>query len=668
MIKRLLLAVAMLCAVTEAQVPVTPISQPRVTFVNAAGQPCAGCTLASFAAGTTTPLATYTDGSGISQNTNPIILDASGGAFIWLGTNSYKLILKDSLGNIIWSVDGVKAGQLLPCSSANAVQSANTAVNGLTCDPTITINTTTHTINVGTLPTNHVTIGAVSTPTSWTFDTTSPTSALNSIITVRYVNPSSAIDLITQINALFTNCSYVCEVHIPAGNYTVSSGTILINHATQSLTGDGKDKVRITYAGSNFLDWRFNSLTYDFNAAGEVSGFTVTCTSLSATCMTGGSTIGAKWHDINVYGPGGMANAGAAGTSQAFVFQNTFDWMERWSMVNVNIGGFATNIHFLAPSGGTDSFGYGLVNGVWTNQGAGTKGVVIDLGATVYNMLGFKYQFNLQNGGAGSEIFRIGGSFNGVGFDVTGENFSANYTFAHITTGLMLFHGDYKVFGPPSMGGIVIDTPQTTGQPIPFQIDAGLGAVYHMAGIPPLVNYDGSGESFTVTPVDIPDQTTNQVAARFGYLRSTTTGKSAFFDAFDINAKLCHFTRNSFTTDGNLVSAWCLDGTGNSTQSGYVGASGVRSISPIDLHSLMPSPVPTTMLSQTTDVFGGIKSWTSADGGFHSSYVQLVNSTLSCVSTLAGTFNYAAGGVGSKDTVQVCAKDAAGVYAWRTIY
>jgi len=160
---------------------VTPIQNPHVTFVNGAGLPCAGCKLSTFAAGTTTPLATYTDSTGTSSNTNPITLDASGGAFIWLGSSSYKFILKDALGNTIWTVDNVNAGNLFPCGPANTIQAANGAVNGLTCDSSITINTTNHTINVGTLPGNHVTIGALGTPTSWNFDTTSPDTARTSL-------------------------------------------------------------------------------------------------------------------------------------------------------------------------------------------------------------------------------------------------------------------------------------------------------------------------------------------------------------------------------------------------------------------------------------------------------------------------------------------------------
>lgn len=179
----LLAAFAMLCAVTEAQVPVSPIVQPRVTFVDASGNPCATCTLSTFTAGTTTPMATYTDATGAVQNTNPIVLDASGGASIWLSNGAYKLVLKNTLGTTIWTVDQVKGGGGLGgiCGTAGAIQSATSGGGGLTCDPTITINTANHTINVGSLPSAHVTIGAQGTPTSWNFDTSSPATALASL-------------------------------------------------------------------------------------------------------------------------------------------------------------------------------------------------------------------------------------------------------------------------------------------------------------------------------------------------------------------------------------------------------------------------------------------------------------------------------------------------------
>lgn len=86
----------------------SPILQPHQTFVDSSGSPCAGCSLYSYAAGTTSPLATYTDTSATSQNTNPVVLDAAGGANIWVGPTAYKFILKDTQGTILWTVDQVK--------------------------------------------------------------------------------------------------------------------------------------------------------------------------------------------------------------------------------------------------------------------------------------------------------------------------------------------------------------------------------------------------------------------------------------------------------------------------------------------------------------------------------------------------------------------------------
>lgn len=113
---RLLLAVALSC-VPALAVPVSPITNPHVTFVDNTGSPCSGCTLNTYAAGTTTPLATYVDSTGTGQNTNPITLDVAGGANIWLGSASYKFVLKDTSGTVIWTVDNVQ-GYISACSTS----------------------------------------------------------------------------------------------------------------------------------------------------------------------------------------------------------------------------------------------------------------------------------------------------------------------------------------------------------------------------------------------------------------------------------------------------------------------------------------------------------------------------------------------------------------------
>lgn len=82
---------------------------PLYQFFDANGDPLVGGKLYSYAAGTTTPLATYTDSTGTIPNTNPIILDANGQCQMWLGANKYKLNLTDASGvqQNGWPLDNV---------------------------------------------------------------------------------------------------------------------------------------------------------------------------------------------------------------------------------------------------------------------------------------------------------------------------------------------------------------------------------------------------------------------------------------------------------------------------------------------------------------------------------------------------------------------------------
>lgn len=89
----------------HAQVSIGPWVVPQYFDNN--GRPCAGCKLASFAAGTTSPQATYSDPDGTFPNSNPIILDSSGRARVYLTGLAYKLVLSDASNNQIWSVDEV---------------------------------------------------------------------------------------------------------------------------------------------------------------------------------------------------------------------------------------------------------------------------------------------------------------------------------------------------------------------------------------------------------------------------------------------------------------------------------------------------------------------------------------------------------------------------------
>lgn len=80
---------------------------PKVQFFTADGEPLVGGKLYTYAAGTSSPLATYTDFSGNTANANPVILDSRGEANVWLGPSRYKWVLYTADDVLIWSVDGI---------------------------------------------------------------------------------------------------------------------------------------------------------------------------------------------------------------------------------------------------------------------------------------------------------------------------------------------------------------------------------------------------------------------------------------------------------------------------------------------------------------------------------------------------------------------------------
>jgi hypothetical protein len=64
----------------------------------------------TYAAGTTTPLATYTSSTGNTAHTNPIVLDSAGrvpGGEIWNALQLYKFVLKSSTDVLLATYDNV---------------------------------------------------------------------------------------------------------------------------------------------------------------------------------------------------------------------------------------------------------------------------------------------------------------------------------------------------------------------------------------------------------------------------------------------------------------------------------------------------------------------------------------------------------------------------------
>jgi hypothetical protein len=106
---------------------------PKMQFFSTAGVPLVGGKLYTYSAGTTTPLATYTSQSGVTANTNPIILDSRGEANVWLSSAAYKLKLTTPADVEIWTVDNVGSGELFGTSQF---------LSGVSGSDTITANVT----------------------------------------------------------------------------------------------------------------------------------------------------------------------------------------------------------------------------------------------------------------------------------------------------------------------------------------------------------------------------------------------------------------------------------------------------------------------------------------------------------------------------------------------
>lgn len=122
----LLLGMPALNAATTSLAPV-----PVLQFLDANGAPLSGALLFTYAAGTTTKLATYTDSTGGTPNTNPVVLDSRGSAPVWLTTgSSYKFVLapkgsSDPPTNPIFTVDNIN-----PLGVSNVVIGPSSSTTG----------------------------------------------------------------------------------------------------------------------------------------------------------------------------------------------------------------------------------------------------------------------------------------------------------------------------------------------------------------------------------------------------------------------------------------------------------------------------------------------------------------------------------------------------------
>ena len=89
----------------------SPVGGVAAQFFTNTGSVLTGGKLYTYAAGTTTPLTSYTTSVGNVARTNPIVLDAAGrvpsGGEIWITSAAYKFVLTDSTDVLIATYDNL---------------------------------------------------------------------------------------------------------------------------------------------------------------------------------------------------------------------------------------------------------------------------------------------------------------------------------------------------------------------------------------------------------------------------------------------------------------------------------------------------------------------------------------------------------------------------------
>lgn len=127
---------------------------PKAYFTDNTGAMCAGCLLFTYNAGTTTKLNTYTDNTGTTANANPIVLDSTGRASVWLTQGSlYKFVLAPSTDtdpptNAIWTVNNIQAYGDMAGQNSTAIAVTGGTMAGVTItNGSATSTTLTDTIN-----------------------------------------------------------------------------------------------------------------------------------------------------------------------------------------------------------------------------------------------------------------------------------------------------------------------------------------------------------------------------------------------------------------------------------------------------------------------------------------------------------------------------------------
>lgn len=375
----LLLSCALFGQVNTALLP--PI---RSCFIDGTGDPLSLGKVFSYSSGTTTPLSTYTDATGISANTNPTILGVDGCAVIWLGNAKYKIIIQNSLGVQIGNVaDGVSGNNLLSLTTVSLAES--TAPAGNIGSDILWADSASHRFKM-----NNNNTGADFVIGANTTDTFTNKSSISENLTTPNITSPNITGTYSIFPTFFASANQNNVLHV--GGSVPGSGDIgvRVNATYGLLPSAGGEIVLEPQASGACYDYSTpivfstpNKLVMFRSVGGACLNYTPTTGNAITVDYSTGNPLSSNhgFYDLLLQNNGCITSQGCGGSAVGIAVGNVNSGHSAASMINVAVRGFAvgyqntnalsSNVQWFNPqfSANITALSFGPQTGVIMNGG-----------------------------------------------------------------------------------------------------------------------------------------------------------------------------------------------------------------------------------------------------------------------------------------------------------
>ena len=396
----------------------SPIFNSQV--VDSTGAPASGWKVYSYVAGSSTPLATFTDSGGGTSQSNPVVLNSLGfptTGQIWLTAgSSYKLVLTDASDAVQKTEDNIEG-----VNDTDFVTADQWIASGLT--PTY-ISATSFSFAGDQTSLYHVGRRLKTTNTGGTIYSTIKSSAFGSITTIVVVNDSGTLDSgLSAVNYGLLSATNPSTPLLTDAYPIVSGSSDKTKRVRMEVDGLTTDTTRvITVADQDFAIGKIMTIqtftTPGANPWTKPSGCIGVLVKVQAPGGGGGGA------DSDGTGVGGAGGGGAGGYSEKIILGSALGTTETVTIGAAGTAGSATN-GTTGGTGGTTSFGAhcsatGGVGGVGTGVatanaagaggagGAGSTGTINSNGGSGNGGWGVAAQVPAVGGDGGSSVFGSG--------------------------------------------------------------------------------------------------------------------------------------------------------------------------------------------------------------------------------------------------------------------